>query len=141
MTRTETEAAFLRYVEDVGFREGIDGLFARIEDPTQQFIERHSLPINKWQQDEPLWVIRWMYPDKLHRVIQIAAELGEVDTPTLGFLTYGYMHSPGIPTEREFTARIIIGHLDNVTLQENPNLTNSLLERSFRTANEIPSVW
>lgn len=135
MSLPEKES-FLRYVEDARFRNGIDRLFQRIEDPVNEFSGINGLSVEKFHQDSPVWTLKWGVG--LQRMIQIAAELGDVGNPTLTFLAYAYRDRPSTP--RAFSKFINIGYIDDPLLEEFPDLPSELLTRAFHSANNIRSL-
>src|SRR3989344_1427488 len=125
--------SFTRYFEDARFRNGVDGLFQRIENPVDEFSGTNGLSVEKFHQDAPVWTLKWGVG--FQRMIQIAAELGDVGKPSLSFLAYAYWDRPLTP--REFSKFIVLGYVDDPLLDEFPNLPLELLTRAFHSANNI----
>ena len=139
MQLREVESS-LRYEQNSEFRAGIDRLFNRITNPVEEFAARTGLGINKWYQDAPVWILNWTKADNLQRIIQIGVALGELDTPTLTFISYAYVNRSVVPARRDFSTKTMTGYIDDVLLNETPDLPGVLLLDSFNTANYIKAV-
>lgn len=140
MALPEIPQSFLRYDQDPHFRSDIDQLFQRVTIPVEEFIIRNGISIQKFHQGVPIWVLSWNRPDNLQRVIQIGAVLGEVDSPALTFIAYAYRDNPTIPPQREFSKRTLIGYIDEVVIDEDPNTPQKLLVGGWAVANGITAV-
>ena len=126
---------FEKYLIDAEFRARVDLVFERVEPYITEFASSHSLELDKWYHDLPLWTLR-SRTGRMVRLIHLAASQAD-DLPALRVMVNAYMDVPDRNVRYSLPRAILMPHVSESEVNHEPYLIAKSLEEAFHRVKDI----